>query len=69
VGVRTLLDGVPASASVYLQVLDEKLYSMELAVDEDPLDALYEMQGSGILGFGWTHRVPSEPKPRLGSAR
>jgi hypothetical protein len=58
VAVRTLLDGTPASASVYLQVLDEKLYAMDVVVDEDPLEALYAMPGSGIIGVGWTHRMP-----------
>ncbi|MEO5966309.1 MAG: hypothetical protein ABIR11_12650, partial [Candidatus Limnocylindrales bacterium] len=48
--------GKPVAASVFVRVIDEKLYAMGLATSDDPLDTLYELQGSGIIGFGWTHR-------------
>ncbi|HEX5827425.1 MAG TPA: alpha-2-macroglobulin family protein, partial [Candidatus Limnocylindrales bacterium] len=53
-------DGTPADATVLVRVLDEKLYAMGLADDEDPLTALYEPIGSGIIATGWTHGIDSD---------
>ena len=50
--------GQPVNASAYVGVVDEKLVAMGLVDESDPLDALYEGVGSGILGISWTHRDP-----------
>ncbi|HEY3333921.1 MAG TPA: Ig-like domain-containing protein, partial [Candidatus Limnocylindrales bacterium] len=53
-------DGAPVPASVFLRVIDEKLYAMGLADDEDPLGVLYQSLESGVLGVGWTHETPAQ---------
>ena len=52
-------DGRPVAASVFVRVIDEKLYSMGLADDEDPLGELYQIVDPGVLGVGWTHEIPA----------
>ena len=52
--------GNPVAASVFVRVIDEKLYAMGYADDEDPLGVLYQQLDSGLLGVGWTHETPSQ---------
>ena len=56
--------GNPVSASVYVSVVDEKLVSMGLVDESDPLYALYQEVGSGVIGLAWTHH---DPRPGGGS--
>ena len=48
----------PVSASVVLRAVDEKLYAIGAAYDENPLGSLYRWVGTGML---WTHA--SHPLP------
>ena len=56
VSIRTLgPDGNPVSASVYVKAIDEKLYAIGAANDDDPLAELYASVGDGILGSAVSH--------------
>ena len=60
VTIRTLgPDGKPVAASVYVQTVDEKLYAMGAAEQVDPLEALYEDLGDGIIAWAASHRTPA----------
>ena len=62
VAIRTTRrDGHPVPASVFIRVIDEKLYAMGIAADEDPLGELYGFVDSGVIGVGWTHEIPQVP--------
>ena len=50
--------GRPVSASVVLRAVDEKLYAIGAAYDQNPLGSLYGWVGTGML---WTHA--SHPLP------
>lgn len=45
-------------ATVFVRVLDEKLYAIGAAWDNDPLDDLYRGVGSGVTAVAWSHRSP-----------
>ncbi len=55
--------GKGVKASVYLRAIDEKLFSLDMADVTDPIDAIYNDPGSGILGISWTH---FDPRPTGG---
>ena len=60
VNVRiTDADGNPVSASVYLRVIDEKLFAMGLAEAGYALGDLYTDPGSGMVAMAWTHFDPT----------
>ena len=50
--------GAGVKATVYLRAIDEKLFASGMAGLADPMDALYEDPGSGVIGLGWTHFDP-----------
>ncbi len=54
-------DGRPVAASVYVRVVDERLYAMGGAGDADPLPALYASVGTGQLATASSHQPPLEP--------
>jgi len=59
--IRTLgPDGRPVSASVFVQVVDEKLYAMGAASQVDPLGELYGDVGDGIIAWAASHRTPAD---------
>jgi hypothetical protein len=59
VNVRTRdADGHPIGATVILRAIDEKLYSIGAAAQDDPLAELYASVESGIVGIYRTHRTP-----------
>ncbi|HEY5435157.1 MAG TPA: Ig-like domain-containing protein [Candidatus Limnocylindrales bacterium] len=61
VTVRTLgPGGRPVAASVYLQVVDEKLYAMGAAEQVDPLGELYGNLDDGIIAWAASHRTPAD---------
>ncbi len=61
VAIRTVgPDGTPVSASVFVRAVDEKLYAMGAAGDNDPLPELYGGVGTGILGVAASHGTPNE---------
>ena len=61
VTIRTLgPDGKPVAASVYVQTVDEKLYAMGAADQVDPLEALYEDLGDGVIAWAASHRTPAD---------
>lgn len=67
VTVRTLgPSGSPVSASVYLGVVDEKLYAMNLASQPDPLSDLYQTVGDGIIAVVSSHLTPGDDARRYG---
>jgi hypothetical protein len=56
VAVRTLdARGHPASATVFVRAVDEKLFDVGGASVDDPLGTLYQGPGSGLLAVGWSH--------------
>jgi hypothetical protein len=51
--------GRPVAASVVLRAVDEKLYAMQTAWEQEPLDSLYGLDvDTGILRVDSTHEVP-----------
>ncbi len=50
--------GAPVAATVVLRATDEKLFSIGIAEEADPLRELYAYVGSGILGTYRSHRPP-----------
>ncbi|HXI82349.1 MAG TPA: Ig-like domain-containing protein [Verrucomicrobiae bacterium] len=50
--------GRPAAATVVLRAIDEKLYSIGAASQDDPLAELYSPLSSGIVSIYQTHRNP-----------
>ncbi|MCJ7712287.1 MAG: hypothetical protein MUQ32_15820, partial [Chloroflexi bacterium] len=61
VTIRTLgPDGKPVVASVFVQAVDEKLYAMGAADQEDPLDRLYQDVGDGVIAWAASHRTPAD---------
>lgn len=59
VGVRTLdPSGRPVAASVFIRAVDEKLYAIGAADDEDPVRALYTSVSDGIIGAAQSHTTP-----------
>jgi hypothetical protein len=53
-------DGRPVAASVYVRVIDERLYAMGAAGDADPLPELYASVGTGQLATARSHQPPLE---------
>ena len=51
--------GRPTPASVFVRAVDEKLFAMGAASMDDPLGALYESTGSGLVAAGWSHGSPT----------
>jgi alpha-2-macroglobulin len=61
VSIRTLdPDGKPVSASVFVQVVDEKLYAIGAASQGDPLANLYADVGNGVVAWAASHRTPAD---------
>ena len=61
VSVRTLTpNGTPVSATVYVGVVDEKLYAMGIASEPDPLSDLYQSVSDGILAGVTSHLTPAD---------
>ncbi|HEX5822986.1 MAG TPA: alpha-2-macroglobulin family protein, partial [Candidatus Limnocylindrales bacterium] len=59
VNVRTRTSsGAPVAATVVLRAVDEKLFSIGAAQDDDPLNELYASVGSGLVGTYVSHRNP-----------
>ena len=59
VNVRTrTASGAPVGATVVLRAVDEKLFAMGAATEEDPLNELYAYVGSGILDSYASHWTP-----------
>ena len=59
VNVRTrTASGAPVGATVILRAIDEKLFSIGAAQDDDPLNELYASVGSGMVGSYVSHRTP-----------
>ena len=50
--------GRPVDATVFLRVIDERLYAMGLVSETEPLGTLYQEVGSGLLSVYATHLVP-----------
>jgi hypothetical protein len=50
--------GAPTAATVVLRAVDEKLYTIGGASQDDPLAELYAPVGSGIVGTYLSHRNP-----------
>jgi len=50
--------GAPTAATVILRAVDEKLYTIGGASQDDPLAELYAPVGSGIVGTYLSHRNP-----------
>ncbi len=60
VSLRTLDPaGRPVAASVFVRAIDEKLYAMGAAYDDDPVSALYTDVPSGLIAITWSHRFPA----------
>jgi hypothetical protein len=58
-GVRTrTAAGDPVAATVVLRAVDEKLFAIGAATEEDPLAELYAGVGSGLAGTYRSHRDP-----------
>jgi alpha-2-macroglobulin len=67
-GVRTVdRDGKPVSATVILRAIDEKLYAIDAAWEESPLEDLYADVPSGIVTTYTSHQLPGG-QPRQGGA-
>jgi hypothetical protein len=61
VTVRTLdPGGQPVAASVFVRVVDEKLFAMGAASDDDPLSELYADVPDGVIGSARSHQTPTE---------
>ncbi|MCJ7712437.1 MAG: hypothetical protein MUQ32_16570, partial [Chloroflexi bacterium] len=61
VTIRTLdPGGKPVVASVFVQAVDEKLYAMGAADQEEPLDRLYQDVGDGVIAWAASHRTPGD---------
>jgi hypothetical protein len=59
VAVRTrTAGGAPVSATVILRAVDEKLFTIGAAQQEDPLTELYLPIGDGVVGTYRSHRDP-----------
>ena len=59
VDVRTrTASGAPIAATVILRAVDEKLFSIGAAAQDDPLPELYTAVASGIVGTYGSHRAP-----------
>jgi alpha-2-macroglobulin len=59
VNVRTrTASGAPVATTVILRAVDEKLFSIGAAQDDDPLNELYASVGSGMVGSYVSHRTP-----------
>jgi hypothetical protein len=59
VHVRTrTASGAPVAATVILRAVDEKLFTIGAAVEDDPLNELYAPVETGILGTYGSHRNP-----------
>ena len=60
VDVRTrTAGGAPIAATVILRAIDEKLFAIAAASDEDPLGELYLDIGNGVIDTYQTHRMPT----------
>ena len=60
IGIRTLdSNGKPVSATVVLQAVDEKLFSIGAAEGTDPLAELYATLPSGMVGSYSSHHPPA----------
>ncbi len=56
VAIRTLdATGRPVAASVFIRAVDEKLFAIGAASEDDPLSELYANPGSGVLAVSWSH--------------
>lgn len=53
--------GRPVAASVFVRVIDEKLYAIGAAADADPIDELYAPVGDGRIATAWSHASPEPP--------
>ena len=61
VTIRTLgPGGKPVVASVFVQAVDEKLYAMGAASQQDPLEHLYADVNEGIIAWATSHRTPGD---------
>ena len=59
VGVRTTdAKGAPTPATVVLRAVDEKLFSIGAAIEDDPLLDLYGPLAPGLLGTYASHHLP-----------
>lgn len=59
VSIRTVdPSGRPVAASVFVRAVDEKLYAIGAADDEDPVRALYAPVSDGIIGAAQSHTSP-----------
>ena len=59
IAVRTRdASGSPVAATVILRAVDEKLYAIGAAFEDDPLAELYAPLGSGIRGTYLSHQPP-----------
>lgn len=69
VTVRTTdRDGLPVAADVVVRAVDQKLYDMGLAEDDDPITTLWAPMDSGLTTTYTSHRLPlQDPSPGCGS--
>jgi len=62
VTVRTTDErGSAVDATVFVRVIDEKLYAMGAVTDADPLADLYHQVGAGLITTYGTHQLPVPP--------
>jgi hypothetical protein len=53
-------DGKPVPASVFVQVVDEKLYAIGAASQVDALGSLYADVNDGLISWAASHRTPAD---------
>ena len=62
VTVRTTDErGSAVDATVFVRVIDEKLYAMDVVTDADPLSVIYHQVDAGLITTYGTHQLPVPP--------
>jgi hypothetical protein len=52
-------NGQPVAASVFVRAIDEKLYAMGAATEDDPVPQLYADVPDGVIGSARSHQTPN----------
>ena len=69
VTIRTLDPaGRPVAASVFVRAIDQKLFAIGTATDDDPVWTLYQSLDDGVVGTAASHQTPYDELGGFGDA-